>query len=117
MHADEVSYPLAVVKVGIGEREVIMNSVTAHTAHHIAAPIGASQRERNSVKLLTEIDNIETNLTTFERMMEAYETEEAQWPYKLALQYTGKAQQAYASLSPDEAKSVVKATIFCRLQH
>ena len=31
MHGDEVSYPLAVVKVGIGEREVIMNAAVSDT--------------------------------------------------------------------------------------
>ena len=87
------------------------------TARPIAAPIGA-QMEREFVKLtrLSNNDDIEAYITTFERMMEAYEMEEAQWPYKLAPQLTGKAQQAFAALSPDEAKSysVVKAAVLRR---
>ena len=96
--------------------ELLREMVTAHTAHPIATPIG-TQRERESVKLtrLSDNDDIEAYLTTFERMTEAYEIG-ARWPYKLAPQLTGKAQQVYASLSPDEAKSysVVKAAILHR---
>ena len=31
MHGDEVSYPLAVVKVGIGEQEILMNAAVSDT--------------------------------------------------------------------------------------
>ena len=88
--------------------ELLREMVTAHTAQPIAAPIGA-QRERESVKLthLSDNDDIEAYLTTFERMMEAYEIEGARWPYNLAPQLIGKAQQASASLSLDEAKSYI----------
>jgi hypothetical protein len=49
--------------------ELFREMVTAHTAHPIAAPIG-TQRERESVKLtrLSDNDDIEAYLTTFERM-------------------------------------------------
>ena len=46
-------------------------------------------------------------------MMEAYEVKRARWPFKLAPQLTGKAQQAYAALPPEHAKDYdeVKAAI------
>ena len=52
-------------------------------------------------------------MTTFERMMQAFEVDRARWPYKLAPQLTGKAQQAYAALSIDEARDydAVRAAI------
>ena len=85
--------------------ELLREMVTAHATRPISAPIGA-ERERESVKLthLSDNDDIEAYLTTFERMMEAYEIGVARWPYKLAPQLTGKAQQAFAALSPNEAK-------------
>ena len=65
---------------------------------------------------LAEKDDIEAYLTTFERVMEAYEVNKARWSFKLALQLTEKAQQAYAALPPDDAKdySMVKAAILRR---
>ena len=59
----------------------------------------------DSLKLtkLTESEDIESYLKTFERMMEAYEVEEDRWAFKLAPQLTGKSQQAYASLSAHQA--------------
>ena len=80
------------------------------TARPIAAPIGApSESQRDSVKLtrFSDNDDIEAYLTTFDRIMEAYDyqIDESLWPYKLAPQFTGKAQQAYAALSPDQAKN------------
>lgn len=63
-----------------------------------------------------DADGIEPYLTTFERMMKAYEVDPARWAYKLAPQLTGKAQQAYAALDQDEAQSyaTVKAAILRR---
>ena len=52
---------------------------------------------------LTEKDDIETYLTTFERVMEAYEIEKSRWAFKLAPYLSGKAQQAYESLSAEDA--------------
>ena len=83
-----------------------------------AAPAPRVPNEGESMKLarLTENDDIEAYLTTFERVMEAYEVNRARWSFKLALQLTGKAQQAYAALPPDDAKdySTVKAAILRR---
>ena len=48
--------------------------------------------------------------------MKVYEIDSARWAYKLAPQLTGRAQQAYAALNPDEAQSydTVKAAILRR---
>ena len=79
-----------------------------------------SKNDRQSVDLtltrLTDKDDIESHLTTFERMMQAYEIDASRWTYKLAPQLTGKAQEAYAALSPDEAQSYpsVKSAILRR---
>ena len=74
--------------------------------------------EGDSARLtrLSDSDDIEAYLNTFERMMEAFEVDRARWPYKLAPQLTGKAQQAYAALSLDEARDydAVKAAILRR---
>ena len=47
---------------------------------------------------LTEQDDIEAYLLTFERVMEAYGVDKAKWTFQLAPQLTGKAQQAPAAL-------------------
>ena len=53
------------------------------------------------VAKLTDRDNIKAFLVTFERLMEAYEVPKARWAYKLATQLTGRAQQAYATMSSE----------------
>ena len=83
---------------------------------------GSDRRETrtsgDNIKLakLSEEDDVEAFLTTFERLMEAYTVDQSQWAFKLAPQLTGKAQQAYAALPVDEAKdySLVKAAILHR---
>ena len=52
---------------------------------------------------LTNTDDVEAYLTTFERMLKAYAVEKARWTFVLAPQLTGKAQQAYAAMSGDMA--------------
>ena len=47
---------------------------------------------------------MEAYLTTFERMMEAFQVDKAKWAYLLAPQLTGKAQQAYAAMALQEAR-------------
>ena len=75
------------------------------------------ERVRRSEQLtlvkFTESEDIEPYLTTFERMMRVHEVEENRWAFKLAPQLPGKAQQAYAALSPEAAASYpdVKAAI------
>ena len=74
--------------------------------------------ESDSLKLtkLHEKDDVEAYLTTFERLMAAYEVPKKKWSYKLAPQLTGKAQQAFAAMTPEEASSYdrVKQAIFLR---
>ena len=62
---------------------------------------------------MTDEDDIESYLTTFERIMAANEVSPERWSFQLAPYLTGKAQQAYAALPPDEAKtySTVKEAI------
>ena len=68
------------------------------------------------VAKLTERDDIEAYLATFERTMTAYEVNRQRWVYKLAPQLSGKAQQAYAAMSSEEAVDYerVKAAILKR---
>ena len=65
---------------------------------------------------LTEQDDIEAYLVTFEWIMQAYEIPRAQWTYHLAPQLTGKAQQAFAALPLGESKAYdgVKTAILLR---
>ena len=50
-------------------------------------------RDRDvKVAKLTEDDDVEAYLTTFERLMKAYEIDEDRWAFKLAPQLVGKAQ-------------------------
>ena len=62
-------------------------------------------RVANSLKLtkLLQSKDIEAYLKMFERMLEAYNVEEARSRFKLAPQLSGKVQQAYALLSADQA--------------
>jgi len=77
-------------------------------------------RTEDSVKLtkLLATDDIEVYLTTFERLMRAYEIPETCWALKLALQLTGPAQQAYTAMDQEEAADyqAVKAAIFHRYE-
>ena len=81
------------------------------------AAMTRAEREKD-VKLtkLTEDDDIEAYLTTFERLMRAYEVPEVRWAFKLAPQLVGKAQRAYAALAVADAGDYkrVKAAILKR---
>ena len=59
--------------------------------------------ERLQLTKLTDNDDIEAYITTFERMMEVYKVEKVKWAYMLAPQLMGKAQQAYAAMTGPEA--------------
>ena len=65
---------------------------------------------------LGELEDVEAFLTAFERAVEAHNVEPTQWAALLAPQLTGKALQAYAAMSNEEAKDygVVKEAIFRR---
>ena len=56
---------------------------------------GAGKLQLNK---LTEGDDIEAYLTTFERVMHRYGVGKNRWSYRLAPNLTGKAQQAFAAL-------------------
>ena len=65
---------------------------------------------------LTEGDDIEAYLTTFEQLMDTVGIPRVRWVSKLAPQLTGKAQQAYAALGADESQDyeVLKRAILQR---
>ena len=93
----------------------ILRSITTLPALEGQPPKGEL---KDAVKLtkLTEGEDIEAYLKTFERLMEAYEVPKEQWAYRLAPQLTGKAQQAYAAVSSDSTRNYdeVKTTILRR---
>eukprot|EP00731_Ephydatia_muelleri_P034136 Em0048g12a len=74
-----------------------------------------TEGEAKLVKL-TEQDDIESYLTTFERIMRAYEVKDERWAVKIAPQLTGKAQQAYAAMKAEDAGNyqLVKEAILRR---
>ena len=59
-------------------------------------------------KKLTETDDIEAYLTTFEWLVMSASLERQHRAFKLAPYLTGKAQQAYAALSSEEAADYTK---------
>ena len=50
------------------------------------------KHEETKMTSLTEKDDLEAYLTTFEQMVEGYEIGKEKWDYKLAPQLIGKAQ-------------------------
>lgn len=72
------------------QTEALLQLVKQSTASHA----------RSDLKLtrLQETDEIEAYLTTFERLMVAHKIERKNWPYRLAPQLTGRAQQAFAAM-------------------
>ncbi|XP_064386057.1 uncharacterized protein LOC135334709 [Halichondria panicea] len=81
---------------------------------------GGGERRATSqdpkVAKLTDADDIEPYIVTFERLMTAYEVPANRWVFKLAPQLSGKAQQAYAALSGEAAANYtqVKESILRR---
>ena len=65
---------------------------------------------------LTEGDNVEAYLTTFERTMTAYRVEQNWWSYMLAPQLTGKAQKEFSAMAVERAGdySALKEAILLR---
>ena len=80
-----------------------------------------SQQRKETAKLtkLTESEDIEAYLTTFERMMSAHEVDKEKWAFKLAPNLSGKAQLAYAAMDSDDAKDLraSQGDDFATLQH
>ena len=62
-------------------------------------------KTKMSTPKLTESDDIVGYLTTFERVMKAYEVKEERWVFKLATNLVGKTQQEYEALGPEDAGS------------
>ena len=71
--------------------------------------------ELSGVKLvpLSEKDDIEAYLVTFERIMEAHKVGKERWAHYLSPQPTGRAQLAFAALPTDDLGKCdsIKATI------
>ena len=68
-------------------------------AREVAAGHAENSKEREVlVAKLADSDDIEVYLTTFERQMQVYEIEKERRAFKLPLQLSGWAQQAYASM-------------------
>ena len=73
-------------------------------------PVKAKAQHHGNLDLtrLSEKDNIEAYLTTFERVMQAHEIPTSHWALNLTRQLTGRAQQAYAALNQEDARSYAK---------
>ena len=63
----------------------------------------AQNQDQLKLTKLSESEDIESYIATFERMMQVHAVEEARWAFRLAPQLTGKAQQAYAAMSAEDA--------------
>jgi hypothetical protein len=83
------------------QMEHLQGLVTGRAAS--SAPRG-SGAEAIKLTRLGEKDDIEAYLTTFQRIMEVNEVAKERWPFQLAPQLTGKAQQAYTALTPENAR-------------
>ena len=92
----------------------LQNLVTGHTT--ATGPTRRTHAESIKLTRLGENDDVEAYITMFERIMEVNEVDRERWPFQLAPQLTGKAQQAYAALTPDDAKDydVVRRAILRR---
>ena len=77
---------------------------------------GAGDEKEVRLTKLSEADDVEAYLTTFERMMTAFEVQKERWVFKLAPYLTGKAQQAYAAMAAEDASEYeyLKAAILKR---
>ena len=64
---------------------------------------GAGDEKEVRLTKLSEADDVEAYLTTFERMMTAFEVQKERWVFKVAPYLTGKAQQAYAAMAAEDA--------------
>ena len=86
-----------------------MDAMQAHMERllkvEVSKPTAAKAAGELSVKLvpLSEKDDIEAYLVTFERIMEAHKVPESRWPHYLAPQLTGRAQLAFVALPITES--------------
>ena len=85
--------------------------------HEATSGAGSSRGDKEAkVSKLSDEDDIEAYLTTFERMMMAYGVPKDRWVFRVAPQLTGKAQQAYAAMAAEDTGDYdqLKAAIFQR---
>ena len=75
----------------------LVESSQGHPREEVTTRRPAAGEQVKPAKL-TDADDIEAYLTTFERMMQMAGVEEETWAIRLAPQLTGKAQQAYAAM-------------------
>ena len=87
------------------QMEVLQSLVRGVQLQGEAAVKRAEGDKDVKVPMLTEEDDIVAYLTAFERSMTAYEIKQERWVFKLASNLVGKAQQAYAGLSTEDASS------------
>ena len=66
--------------------------------------------EKPKLTKLTEEDDVEAYLTTFEQMMAMFGVERTRWAYMLAPQLTGRAQKAFAAMGEDQAGNYTAKT-------
>lgn len=91
------------------QMELLREMVRGSTGPTADADRTADHRaDRVRLARLSESDDIESYLTTFERMMTAYEVPRSRWVFQLAPQLTAKAQQAYTALSTSDAADYTK---------
>ena len=81
------------------------------------SPREAVGTQKPKLTKLSEVDDVEAFLTTFERIMAVSGVARSQWAYMLAPQLTGKAQKAFAALEEPQAcdYDALKAAILKRL--
>ena len=87
------------------QMEVLRGLVEGIHRQGETAAVRAEKDKDRDVKImkLTEEDDIEAYLTTFERLMRVHEVKEDRWAFRLAPHLSGKAQQAYAGMGTTEA--------------
>ena len=90
------------------QMEILQSLVQGVQLQGEAAKKKAESEKDVKVPKLTEEDDIVAYLTTFERLIRAYEVKPERWVFKLASNLVGKAQQAYAGLSTEDASSYEK---------
>ena len=93
------------VQAQMDEMRSQMEKLMKVVADSKATPVPTVKGELSGVKLvpLSEKDDIEAYLVTFERVMEAHKVDKDRWAHYLAPQLTGKAQLAFAAVPTSES--------------
>ena len=85
------------------EQMEVMRQLVEETRREALETRGSGAGNVPKLAKLTESDDVEAYLTTFERTMTAYRVEQNRWSYMLAPQLTGKAQKAFSAMAVDQA--------------